>query len=66
MVFRKESKVDAFQRQISALRQQLGDSHETADDEDFDDSPAPVKAEPIQPDQADSGSTSVGSTPSRS
>ena len=41
MVFRKESKVDAFQRQISALRQQLGDSHETADDEDFDDSPAP-------------------------
>lgn len=25
MVFRKDSKVDAFQRQISALRQQLGD-----------------------------------------
>jgi cytoskeletal protein CcmA (bactofilin family) len=56
MVFRKESKVDAFQRQISALRQQLGDSHESADDEDFDDSPAPRgEAEPIQPDQADSG-----------
>ena len=67
MVFRKESKVDAFQRQISALRQQLGDSHETADDEDFDDSPAPrvrlnqssrIKRIPV--------STSVGSTPSRS
>jgi cytoskeletal protein CcmA (bactofilin family) len=56
MVFRKESKVDAFQRQISALRQQLGDSHESADDEDFDDSPAPRgEAETVQPDQADSG-----------
>ncbi|MBA2518185.1 MAG: polymer-forming cytoskeletal protein [Chloroflexia bacterium] len=35
MVFRKESKVDAFQRQISALRQQLGsedEAVETADD----------------------------------
>lgn len=30
MVFRKESKVDAFQRQISALRQQLGSDDETA------------------------------------
>ncbi len=29
MVFRKESKVDAFQRQISALRQQLGAEDET-------------------------------------
>ena len=29
MVFRKESKVDAFQRQISALRQQLGSEEET-------------------------------------
>jgi cytoskeletal protein CcmA (bactofilin family) len=62
MVFRKESKVDAFQRQISALRQQLGDSHESADDEDYDDSPASrneanrtATAEPVQPDQADSG-----------
>ena len=31
MVFRRDSKVDAFQRQISALRQQLGGEHE----EDF-------------------------------
>jgi cytoskeletal protein CcmA (bactofilin family) len=34
MVFRKESKVDAFQRQISALRQQLGSEDEVADHED--------------------------------
>ncbi len=39
MVFRKESKVDAFQRQISALRQQLGDSHEAPEEEEFP--PAP-------------------------
>ena len=32
MVFRKESKVDAFQRQISALRQQLGTEGPSADD----------------------------------
>ncbi len=31
MVFRKESKVDAFQRQISALRQQLGGADEATD-----------------------------------
>jgi len=41
MVFRKESKVDAFQRQISALRQQLGDSHEAPEEEDYEASPAP-------------------------
>jgi cytoskeletal protein CcmA (bactofilin family) len=41
MVFRKESKVDAFQRQISALRQQLGDSHQSDDVEGYEDSPAP-------------------------
>ncbi len=50
MVFRKESKVDAFQRQISALRQQLGGADE-AEDEDrteeravapYDDAAAPV------------------------
>jgi cytoskeletal protein CcmA (bactofilin family) len=34
MVFRKESKVDAFQRQISALRQQLGSEDEIAAHED--------------------------------
>jgi cytoskeletal protein CcmA (bactofilin family) len=41
MVFRKESKVDAFQRQISALRQQLGDSPETQGEEEYEASPAP-------------------------
>lgn len=34
MVFRKESKVDAFQRQISALRQQLGSEDEVAAHDD--------------------------------
>ena len=33
MVFRKDSKIDAFQRQISALRQQLGTVPNEADDE---------------------------------
>lgn len=39
MVFRKENKVDAFQRQISALRQQLGtgDEGETAEGYEGDD-----------------------------
>ena len=32
MVFRKENKVDAFQRQISALRQQLGTGEEGLED----------------------------------
>jgi cytoskeletal protein CcmA (bactofilin family) len=41
MVFRKESKVDAFQRQISALRQQLGDSQDAIDAEEYEASPAP-------------------------
>lgn len=36
MVFRRDSKVDAFQRQISALRHQLGG--------DADDLPAPVRS----------------------
>ena len=35
MVFRKESRADSFQRQISALRQQLGTDQE--DDEFYDD-----------------------------
>jgi cytoskeletal protein CcmA (bactofilin family) len=35
MVFRKDSKIDAFQRQISALRQQLGTVPNEADDEPF-------------------------------
>ncbi len=35
MVFRKESRADSFQRQISALRQQLGTDQE--DDELYDD-----------------------------
>ncbi len=40
MVFRKDTKVDSFQRQISALRQQLGPDGEPALD------PAPRQAEP--------------------
>lgn len=41
MVFRRESKVDAFQRQISALRQQLGSEGEmTSADEEGDAYPA--------------------------
>jgi cytoskeletal protein CcmA (bactofilin family) len=44
MVFRKESRADSFQRQISALRQQLGTDQ---DDEFFDDAePMPDTAEP--------------------
>lgn len=41
MVFRKESKVDAFQRQISALRQQLGG----ADDAEGNDRPVDRSAD---------------------
>ena len=33
MVFRKDSKIDAFQRQISALRQQLGPTGEEGEDD---------------------------------
>ena len=44
MVFRKESRADSFQRQISALRQQLGTDQD--DDEFFDDAePMPETAE---------------------
>lgn len=46
MVFRKENKVDAFQRQISALRHQLGTADEDQSDEvetdDQDDGPSVV------------------------
>ena len=52
MVFRKDSKIDSFQRQISALRQQLGPTGEGAEDEAlYDDGdlrqseePAPVRS----------------------
>jgi cytoskeletal protein CcmA (bactofilin family) len=44
MVFRKESRADSFQRQISALRQQLGADQE--EDELFDD--AEPMAEPAE------------------
>lgn len=51
MVFRKESRADSFQRQISALRQQLGTDQ---DDEDFIDDAepmpeAPDAGEPVAP-----------------
>ncbi len=43
MVFRKENKVDAFQRQISALRQQLGGANgEGSDDDLYDDGETPA------------------------
>jgi cytoskeletal protein CcmA (bactofilin family) len=46
MVFRKDSKIDAFQRQISALRQQLGTVPEEPEDEPvYSAEPEPV-AEP--------------------
>lgn len=40
MAFRRDSKVDAFQRQISALRHQLGGEADQYRDEPFDRSPA--------------------------
>jgi cytoskeletal protein CcmA (bactofilin family) len=51
MVFRKESRADSFQRQISALRQQLGtdqDEDDVVDDaEPMPDAPEP--GEPVAP-----------------
>lgn len=41
MAFRRDSKVDAFQRQISALRHQLGGEHEPLAVAAYDRSPAP-------------------------
>jgi len=48
MVFRKESRADSFQRQISALRQQLGTD---LDDEDVidDAEPMPDSGQPLSP-----------------
>lgn len=40
MAFRRDSKVDAFQRQINALRHQLGGESDQYRDESFDRSPA--------------------------
>lgn len=40
MVFRRDSKVDAFQRQISALRHQLGGEHENVAVQDYESLPA--------------------------
>ena len=48
MVFRKDSKIDAFQRQISALRQQLGTVPNEADDEAlYDDHESGEPLEPV-------------------
>ena len=49
MVFRKESRADSFQRQISALRQQLGTDQE--DDEFYDD----AEPMPETPEAAEDG-----------
>ena len=45
MAFRRDSKVDAFQRQISALRHQLGGEPDQFDDASFGRSPTP-RSEP--------------------
>ena len=50
MVFRKENKVDSFQRQISALRQQLGTPEDEAGEDDVAGrmaSAEPVEAPPV-------------------
>lgn len=50
MVFRKENKVDAFQRQISALRQQLGTDGGEEEPSDAEASYSPAPEEDARPD----------------
>jgi cytoskeletal protein CcmA (bactofilin family) len=57
MVFRKESRADSFQRQISALRQQLGTDQ---DDEDVLDDAEPM---PDAPDLGEPAMTAAVSRP---
>jgi cytoskeletal protein CcmA (bactofilin family) len=56
MVFRKESKVDAFQRQISALRQQLGGAEDADGDNRPDEPPADTF---VAPNATDGGQMTV-------
>jgi cytoskeletal protein CcmA (bactofilin family) len=56
MVFRKESKVDAFQRQISALRQQLGGAEDADGDNRPDERPADTY---VAPNATDGGQMTV-------
>lgn len=58
MVFRRDSKVDAFQRQISALRQQLGGEH----DEEFALVPSPHGSEGYRNTLPDLRDITTGST----
>lgn len=53
MAFRRDSKVDAFQRQISALRHQLGGETDHYRDESFAPAPAPRHAPDYRNDFAD-------------
>lgn len=78
MVFRKESRHDSFQRQISALRQQLSADQDENDHDDaepmtpmdfqsfseFDSSPEPLTLAPatIQPVDGDTGVIAYGSS----
>src|SRR4051812_41957316 len=74
MVFRKESRSDSFQRQISQLRQQLGADAEGDDYyDDADDMPplpatppsvaAPVAAAPVTPSASFNSTSSVRAAP---
>lgn len=73
MVFRKESRADSFQRQISTLRQQLGSDQDEGDEIEDDAeayplpsessprsaSPAPTMSQPHQPPRMADSSTGV-------
>ncbi len=71
MVFRRDNKVDSFQRQMSALRNQLGNTNVNDEDEMVDDMPElddeQFGAEPYRSSAADidrdSGAYSFGSYP---
>lgn len=66
MVFRRDTKVDAFQRQISALRQQLGTSDEAdqpLDDRSYDASAVDEPTESADSTERAYSPTSAASTP---
>lgn len=55
MVFRRENKADSFQRQMSALRQQIGSPEETSQDIPYEDNERGSERRPAPPSQTDSG-----------
>lgn len=64
MVFRKDSKIESFQRQISALRQQLGPVPEDQEEDEFyDDRDAERAAEPAPVRSIGTGQSATGMTP---